>query len=1216
MLRLCLIPSLSLYPRFEADIVIGSNSIYAPVCKLSTDIVVHSNAISLTPTNYSECDYYYIKDGYTETSNNLFMTCDNKDAIVNTHTTGVRTHPIPTPAIGFAPAELLQNPLDKYSSSKEEKNEYRKRVRDYLKTKSVSGNGNQTVVNYKNFSVLWTQIDGPNQLTIDDPTILSPKVSEAVGGSYKYELYAVRMNGKDDYCEFLDEVKVDIHIPTLAAIEVKYQGIGDWTINRTAMCQDNIDVQWMAATSNTYAPGNIPDGSKLTPGEIKDVQKNVEYSIFRVLNDDTGGNNVTFTPNGFTAGKPGTRGYHVDNLPYNGTNLELMNCIDIINSAGNPKTCWTSDTITVFNNSVYADADVRIDPDKSKKDYKWKKQEVDICETSYELQANNPEVDFKSNESIDIYKAHGMWGYDDKDFKGLYTGENNLSIENTTLYKTTVTGLRPSDNHQRANALIWCVYRSILPPVCTTKDKEDICPTLKPNFYAPLPAYCAHTKKYSDFYESDDHERIYWYPGDGGPDLSAQKYLQISFTMCNGIQRYGFIPADYTSVSADDPDALSANYVKNKKEVGDALYVKLEDMLDLTKIGGLYANDIYDGDACDATVLGSSPKRCNKFYMQDDIANANGANAHKMRLWNQMSFMLTSEGGSLYEGRLNYNYYANIKDGVDTVYFWSDRQTHGDWTGGTTYECVDKDLNITKYTDNTINTSGKKGFGNYTYFKGADLLLVGDGPGSTEFSRQASELLKTMTWVKDGKTCYATQLDGGWNRKNPDGFGTNDKYSNFDNAYSTFDTWKACVLKDYDQTTNKYESCGLCGGTYHVSFVSFSLFGYGEPARIPFTFLKEETPGSGIRAVFFDDEPSGISYTRSVNPGEKYNSNVTFFGSKKDDLIAKCGTEKLNQDVPPMPGYDHAYHISGWRWDPDAINEFGADLTRALATETATSANPIVAYATNIDELKEESDNSDKHYWCVARDTLFIYDNTFDIEFMPSFVVCEPTAQLKGENPGVAAGANASGKWTVKTNTDKVTVASPTENVTNVSGLPAGETQFNWEVTRWTCKANKDVFVYYNVVESKPGNDVYTCDDFAQLEGVAPQSPSVGTWTPTEGASPNIKFGDAVDTPDADQTKESNNNKAWVFGLNQGDNPLTWTVENPQPPSIKTPILDDDGNPVLDANGKPTYTESYEKINGHTYYIQQSCPKETEIIVHDLRPDDAEITTGQKISAP
>ena len=183
------------------------------------------------------------------------------------------------------------------------------------------------------------------------------------------------------------------------------------------------------------------------------------------------------------------------------------------------------------------------------------------------------------------------------------------------------------------------------------------------------------------------------------------------------------------------------------------------------------------------------------------------------------------------------------------------------------------------------------------------------------------------------------------------------------------------------------------------------MYGYGQPAPIPITFLKEDD--EHIRARFYEDMPSGISGTAVDN---KYNKNVTFFACKKGDKIAQQGTQNLSYDVPKMAGYKYAFHVSGWRWDDKAIKAFGADISKDVAHNIAVETQPIVAYATNIDELKEESDNSDKHYWCVARDTVFIYDNSFDLAPMPSFVVCDDEAQLKGEEPGVAAESNASGK--------------------------------------------------------------------------------------------------------------------------------------------------------------------------------------------------------------
>ncbi len=735
-----------------------------------------------------------------------------------------------------------------------------------------------------------------------------------------------------------------------------------------------------------------------------------------------------------------------------------------------------------------------------------------------------------------------------------------------------------------------------------------------------------------DFYENQNG-RIFWYPvNDAGEvDKSGDSYWQVAYTTkCDDVVRYGYINTTTanTTCDADDKNQITVQFVKGKNELEAATFCyNFADLVDLKKEvpnGVLpydkFAANNYNG--CSSHIENSTV--CNKFYAQDDIDNASPEIADKMRLWNLMSYMRNEVGGVTVTNnprqyRAEYNYYVTMNDGDPTVYLWSDRITRGDPSGGTTYECVDANGNKTQDTDNPYNDKGKGE--NYkwkhTYFKGADLLYISE--------EDKTYLRENYSWVDNNKTCYLTQYDGGWKRFSPEGMDEPTKwnqkgahYSTPERAYGSYENWRPCVLSLYNSSTNKVvdigdNKCGLCSGTYHVFFVTASLYHIGTPAAIPLSFLKADA--NGVRARFFEDMPSGIQGTAIDN---SYKTDVTYFACKKGDKIANTGAYTLLDDVPKMQGngYKYAYHVSGWRWDDDAIRAFGADINKDVAHNIAAETQPIVAYATNIDELKEESDNASKHYWCVARDTLFIYDNTFNIDPMPSFVVCDDEAQLKGEAPGEAAGANASGKWTVKTNTESVTVASPNNAVTTVSGLPAGETQFNWEVTRWTCKANRDVFVYYNVVESKPGNDIYTCDDFAQLEGVAPQSPSIGTWTLTKGSSPNIKFGDAVDTPDADKTKESNNNKAWVFDLNQGDNPLTWTVENPMPPSNKTPILDDSGNPVLDANGNPTYSETLEKINGHTYMIPQSCPKSEDIIVHDMRPDDAIIETGEKVTSP
>jgi hypothetical protein len=150
------------------------------------------------------------------------------------------------------------------------------------------------------------------------------------------------------------------------------------------------------------------------------------------------------------------------------------------------------------------------------------------------------------------------------------------------------------------------------------------------------------------------------------------------------------------------------------------------------------------------------------------------------------------------------------------------------------------------------------------------------------------------------------------------------------------------------------------------------------------------------------------------------------------------------------------------------------------------------------------------------------------------------------------------------------------------------------------------MYVYFNAVESNPGAEIYTCEDKAQLEAVQP-SVGVGHWEPTEATTPGVKFGDATG-PKPDSDKPEYNSKAWVHNIIQGDNPFKWVVENPMPPSTTATYTD--------VNGVEQTYELLEEINGHPYYIQESCPVGRETQVHDLRPDPAVIQTGTEVTSP
>jgi hypothetical protein len=203
---------------------------------------------------------------------------------------------------------------------------------------------------------------------------------------------------------------------------------------------------------------------------------------------------------------------------------------------------------------------------------------------------------------------------------------------------------------------------------------------------------------------------------------------------------------------------------------------------------------------------------------------------------------------------------------------------------------------------------------------------------------------------------------------------------------------------------------------------------------------------------------------------------------------------------------------------------------------------------------------------------------------MPNFVACEETAELKGEEPGKAAGSSAKGYWEKGNNADAVTYVdsyASTDYVTKVTGLkPGAENQFTWHLERWGCKAQKDIYVYYNKVVSNAGDDVYTCTNEATLSAGAVQEPLVGHWEIPKSTDQNIEFDD------------NKKNDAVVSKLIQGDNKFEWVVERPFP--------EEDENGML-------------KYKGHTYKKQESCPDRDDMTVHNLSPDPAVIKTGDEI---
>ena len=1194
----------------QATIVGGDK--YAEICKLSANVVVHSNSIKIKSDDIADCDYYdivYQKDAngnIISTANNIFVTCASKQDTVNAHEYGVLKHQLDEAIPSFTPYKMPAN-LGSFSSREDLKTTEREKLVTNFK-RAISSETNKS----QWYAVLWTKTVGPVDLvtaplpdnnsspmskvpSIDNPAIPDPTLYNLKDGHYEFELYAIRMgdpNVGNGVCEDVRTVSVDIHIPTMAAIEARYQGLttNNWTIDRTAMCQDNIDMQWMSMNGKFYTPSTkLPEGSTLEPGEIAGIEDGVEYSIFRVLKDDQGIGAaaeaaITFSPNGYTAGSPGLQGIHVEGLPYNGTNFELINCIDFHDSHDKLTTCQTSDTITIFNNSVYADADIHVDPvkkNKGKPGYKWERQEVNICTDEYTLEANDPKG-FDGNLSINEYATHSLWGFDDKDFKGYITGAPKPVLESSTAPKTKVTGLWNSDNHQRANAFIWCVYKSIMPPPCNLETPSGEETSGKGGLGVPLKKACTPDTK---AYEEDANGNVLY------ADDQGNEY--ISKTTDDGLITY-ISTTDYTT------------------EIGYGIKVKPKELDIKSNERGCLAYDRTTG-------------KCLKFYTYDVIEQWEEINpefAYKMKVISVLNFLKNSRI-TVNGGRHNYNYYVTEhKDTPGYIYIWSDRQTKGARVGNNSAECynIQKDKRETVYFQ-YIEDHALEGH----YFKGASIYTKSQyntwmpdfNIPNGKYGIDASKYTDCEFITYDGGPKNTNNLPWGWNNVQK----LNTAGHNFRSDLETksivdgrdlngvsvadggyFETW-ANPLRDVtgvDPGNGKFGS-DACTNNCNTAFYIWAMFGYGQPAKIPTSLLKHDAngnymyhPGTGNRS----SEITNFTSKKGENGGcDKDNDyNVKNYLDFDVPLWGDVDNDGVGDDV-----WSKAWHVTNLKFDDVAIEEFIEGLEKDLEEYAAKTRDPLVSTAITVDEFKEEAENPTKHFWCVDRDTVFIYNNKFYIDDMPNFVVCDENAELTGEDPGAAG--DASGKWTIKTNSQHISFTggkTDADPVTKVTGLQPGENQFNWEVTRWTCKDDADVLVYRNVVVADAGKDVYTCEDQAQLEAVAP-SVGEGRWELTSGSTPTSSFDD--------NTKSD----ATVTGLVQGDNPYKWVVENPMPKTVE------ETHPVYDENDVQTGTitvEVLDKINGHKYKKQEPCPKEDDMIVHDLRPDDAVITIGTEVTSP
>ena len=123
-------------------------------------------------------------------------------------------------------------------------------------------------------------------------------------------------------------------------------------------------------------------------------------------------------------------------------------------------------------------------------------------------------------------------------------------------------------------------------------------------------------------------------------------------------------------------------------------------------------------------------------------------------------------------------------------------------------------------------------------------------------------------------------------------------------------------------------------------------------------------------------------------------------------------------------------------------------------------------------------------------------------------------------------GSGESGMWTLISGSG--TIANPTVNATNVSGLAIGTNKFEWRITKGICHSEDTLTLTNNYITADAGTDQTTCEDFANLTANDP-SPGTGTWSVVSSSGSPV-FGNIHDF------------STTVTGLGIDANSLQWTV--------------------------------------------------------------------------
>ncbi len=162
-------------------------------------------------------------------------------------------------------------------------------------------------------------------------------------------------------------------------------------------------------------------------------------------------------------------------------------------------------------------------------------------------------------------------------------------------------------------------------------------------------------------------------------------------------------------------------------------------------------------------------------------------------------------------------------------------------------------------------------------------------------------------------------------------------------------------------------------------------------------------------------------------------------------------------------------------------------------------------------------------------------------------------------------GTGESGLWSLVSGSG--TIANPTTNATNVSGLASGINKFEWKITKGICHSEDTLTLTNNIITADAGTDQTTCENFANLTANNP-APGTGTWS-IVASSGNPVF------------DNSNAFVTTVRNLGANTNSLQWTVVRGNCSDYANVIITSNKPTTADAGSDRIICENYTSLAGN-----------------------------------